>query len=85
MATVRLDARTEAALKGLAARRGQTRSEVIRDAIVRLEEEEGELSAFERLQPFLGIGDSGGEQLSEETGRQFRELLKERGRARRSG
>ena len=85
MATVRLDARTEAALKGLAARRGQTRSEVIRDAIVRLEEEEGELSAYERLQPFLGIGDSGGEQLSEETGRQFRELLKERGRARRSG
>jgi Arc/MetJ-type ribon-helix-helix transcriptional regulator len=85
MATVRLDVPTEAALKRLAARRGQTKSEVIRDAIARLAEEEGEpLSAYHRLEPFIGVFDSGGEQLSTETGRRFREILEEKRRARRS-
>jgi Arc/MetJ-type ribon-helix-helix transcriptional regulator len=85
MATVRLDVPTEATLKRLTARRGQTKSEVIRDAIARLAEEEGEqLSAYHRLEPFVGIIDSGGKQLSAETGRRFRELLEERRRARRS-
>jgi predicted DNA-binding protein len=85
MATVRLDLPTEAALKRLAMRRGQTKSDVIRDAIERLAEDEGErLTAYYKLQPFLGIVDSGGQQLSTETGRRFRELLEERRRARRS-
>lgn len=85
MATVRLDVTTEATLKRLSARRGQTRSEVIRDAITRLADEEGEqLSAYQRLQPFVGIADSGGKQLSEGTGKRLRELLEEkRERARR--
>jgi len=86
MATVRLDVTTEAALKRLATRRGQTKSEVIRDAIARLADEEVEpLSAFQRLQTFVGIVDSGGRQLSTETGRRLREMLQERQRARRSG
>jgi Arc/MetJ-type ribon-helix-helix transcriptional regulator len=86
MATVRLDVSTEAALKRLTARRGQTKSEVIRDAIARLADEEGEqLSAYQWLQPFIGVIDSGGKQLSTDTGRRFRELLEERRRARRSG
>jgi len=85
MATVRLDVPTEAALKRLAARRGQTKSEVIRDAITRLAEEEGEpLSAYYRLEPFIGVFDSGGQQLSTETGQRFREILEEKRRARRS-
>lgn len=87
MATVRLDVTTETTLKRLSARRGQTRSEVIRDAIARLADEEGEqLSAYQRLQPFVGIADSGGKQLSEDTGKRLRELLEEkRKRARRPG
>ena len=86
MTTVRLDTKTEAALKRLSVRRGQTQSDVIRDAIDRLAQEEGEpLSAFQRLQPFIGVADSGGQQLSESTGRRFREMLEERKRARRSG
>ena len=87
MATVRLDVTTETTLKRLSARRGQTQSEVIRDAIARLADEEGEqLSAYQRLQPFVGIADSGGKQLSESTGRRLRELLEEkRKRARRPG
>jgi Arc/MetJ-type ribon-helix-helix transcriptional regulator len=85
MATVRLDVKTEAVLRRLSVRRGQTQSEVIRDAITRLADEDGEpLSAFQRLQPFIGITDSGGRQLSERTGQRFRELLEERKRARRS-
>jgi Arc/MetJ-type ribon-helix-helix transcriptional regulator len=86
MATARLDVNTEATLKRLAARRGQTQSEVIRDAINRLADEEGEsLSAYQRLEAFIGICDSGGKQLSENTGKRMRELLEQkRDRARRS-
>ena len=84
MATVRLDTKTEAALMRLAARRGQTRSEVIRDAIERLDEDDESLSALDRLRPFAGIADSGGEQLSEQTGKRLRQVLEEK-HARRSG
>jgi Arc/MetJ-type ribon-helix-helix transcriptional regulator len=85
MTTVRLDPATRASLERLVEQRGQTRSEVIRDAIGRLasEEREGGLSAFDRLRPFAGIADSGGRQLSRETGRRFRELLEEKRHARR--
>ncbi len=76
MATVRLDVITETALKLLSARRGQTQSEVIRDAIARLADAESEpLSAYQRLLPFIGIADSGGKQLSENTGKRMRETL----------
>ena len=87
MTTVRLDPATRASLERLAERRGQTRSEVIRDAIGRLagEETEGDVSAFDRLRPFVGIADSGGRQLSRETGRRFRELLEQKRNARRPG
>jgi Arc/MetJ-type ribon-helix-helix transcriptional regulator len=86
MATVRLDPGSEATLKRLAERRGQTRSDVIRDAIGHLAEEDREgTTAFERLRPYIGIADSGGEQLSTATGRRFRELLEEHRRARDPG
>lgn len=85
MASVRLDVESEAALTRLAARRGQTKSEVLRDALARLDEDEHtRASAYHRLQPFVGIIDSGGKQLSESTGRRLRELLAEKHRARRS-
>jgi len=83
MATVRLDVTTETTLKRLAARRGQTRFEVIRDAINRLAAEEAEQpSAYHRLRPFVGIVDSGGQQLSTDSGRKVRAVLEMR-RARR--
>lgn len=86
MTTVRLDVATETALKRLSIRRGQTKSEIIRDAIARLADEEGDrIAAYERLQPFMGIIDSGGRQLSKETGRRLRQLLAEKRRARRPG
>lgn len=87
MTTVRLDPATRAQLERLAERRGQTRSEVIRDAIAHLGEGEGDegRSALERLRPFLGVADSGGRQLSRDTGRQFREILEAKRNARRPG
>lgn len=83
MTAVRLDTATEARLKQLTLRRGQTKSEVIRDAITRLAEEEEGTSAYDRLRPFVGVADSGGLQLSTDTGRRFRKLLEEKRRARR--
>ena len=87
MTTVRLDSATRADLERLAHRRGQTRSEVIRDAIGRLASDEREevLSAYERLQPFVGIADSGGRPRTRESGRRFREVLEEKRHARRPG
>jgi len=86
MTTVRLDVKTEAALKRLTLRRGQTKSEVIRDAIARLAGEEGEqVSTYDKLRPFIGVIDSGGRQLSEGTGQKLRELLEKKQHARRSG
>lgn len=86
MATVRLDIKTETALKRLTVKRGQTRSEVVREAISRLaDDEEQPRSAYQRLQAFVGVVDSGGKQLSTATGKRLRELLEERSGARRPG
>jgi Arc/MetJ-type ribon-helix-helix transcriptional regulator len=77
--TARLDVRTDAALKRLSARRGQSKSEVIRDAIARLaEEEEQRPSAYDRFQPFIGIVEGGDPKLSENTGKRLRELLEQK-------
>lgn len=84
MASVRLDTASEATLKQLAKKRGQTRTEILRDALSRLAEEEREPSAYDRLQPFIGCSDSGGQQLSEQTGLRFREQLEAK-RARSTG
>lgn len=85
MATVRLDTKTEVALKRLSVKRGQTKSEVIRDAIARLADEEDEqISAYDRLQPFIGVVESDDPKLSEGTGKRLRELLESRQHARRS-
>lgn len=83
MTTVRLDPRTRAKLERLAETRGQTKSDVIRDAIAHLSDDEAlSASAFDRLQPFVGVADSGGRNLSQDTGRRFREILEAKRRAR---
>jgi hypothetical protein len=85
MKTLRLDVRTEVALKRLSVRRGQTQTEVIRDAIARLAEEENSgPSAFDRLRPFIGVIEGGDPNLSRDTGKRLRELLETKQRARRS-
>lgn len=85
MTTVRLDTELETTLQRLARQRGQSKSDVIRDAIEHLARSQttDKVSALERLSPFVGIADSGGRQLSRQTGRRFRELLEQKHRARR--
>lgn len=83
MTTVRLDPKTRATLERLAETRGQTKSDVIRDAIANLSDDDRlSASAFDRLQPFVGVADSGGRNLSQDTGRRFREILEAKRRAR---
>lgn len=87
MTTVRLDTRLESKLERLAKQRGQSKSDVIRDALELFAEEQeaGATSALDRLRPFVGIADGGGRQLSKKTGERFREMLLEKQRARGSG
>jgi len=85
MASVRLDTFSEVTLNRLAEQRGQTWTEILREALRRLAEDEMEPSAYDRLRPFIGCSDSGGQQLSERTGTRLRELLEEKQRARSSG
>ena len=77
MTTVRLDTRLESKLERLAKQRGQSKSDVIRDALELFAEEQeaGATSALDRLRPVVGIADSGGRQLSQKTGERFREML----------
>jgi Arc/MetJ-type ribon-helix-helix transcriptional regulator len=83
--TVNLDVSTESLLERLAERRRQSHTEVIRDAIRRLADDEaGPPSAWEQLQGFAGIVDSGGRQLSVGTSSQFADLLEQKQRARRA-
>jgi len=90
--SIRLDPRTERALRRLAQQRGQTKSELIRAAIDLLAREAdqaetgvGSSSAYDRMAHVVGIADSGGAGLSERTGQRFREILTKRPRGRRSG
>jgi predicted DNA-binding protein len=90
--SVRLDARTESLIRRLAKRHGRTKSELIREAIESLAREAAEaeapgaaLSAYDRVAHVIGIADSGGANLSERTGDQFRDLLIRRARGRHPG
>jgi len=86
--SVRLDEGTERLVESLARKRGQTKSQVIRDALGVLAKQEKGLG--ERRRPYdlvahlVGCVDSGGARLSENTGGKFAELLREKARGRRS-
>lgn len=86
--SVRLDARTESLVNRLARRRRQTKSEVIRDAIDALSKQEEK--AVQKKRPYdllahlIGCVDTGGANLSQNTGDKFSKLLREKASARRS-
>ncbi|TAK02202.1 ribbon-helix-helix protein, CopG family [bacterium] len=86
--SVRLDARTETLVGRLARKRRQTKSEVIRDAIGVLAKQEagpdGRKRPYDLVAHLIGSVDSGGARLSENTGKKFAKLLRERAHARRS-
>lgn len=78
--SVRLDTKTEALIDRLAKRRGETKSEIIREALKRLAKQEGALgrpvTPYEAMAPFLGCAKGGPPDLSERTGRRFAEILR---------
>jgi hypothetical protein len=86
--SVRLDTRTESLVNRLARRRRQTKSEVIRDAIDALSKQEEQ--AVQKKRPYdlvahlIGCFDTGGANLSQNTGEKFSKLLREKANARRS-
>ena len=86
--SVRMDARTESLLGRLARKRRQTKSEVIRDAIGVLAKQEekdtGKKRPYDLVAHLIGCVDSGGANLSRNTGEKFSKLLREKANARRS-
>jgi len=89
--SVRLDPKTESAVRRLARQRKQTRSAVVREAIAALERDRAAAASRHQRGPWdtiahlVGSADSGGARLSEETGDRVRALLGKKARARRLG
>ena len=88
--SVRLDPKTESAVKRLARRRNQTRSAVVREAIAALERDQAPASLrgctpWDAIAHLVGAADSGGDRLSEDTGERFRALVRKKARAGRPG
>jgi predicted DNA-binding protein len=83
--SVRLDRKTEAAVRRLARQQGRTKSEVIRDAIARMAEEATTpriSSAYEAVEDLLGIASGGPPDLARRADRIFTDLMAQRRRAR---
>lgn len=84
--SVRLDPKTEGLVSRLARRRGQTKSEVIREAIKLLagKEDGGKkpVHPYDTIAHLIGCAHGGPCDLSEQTGQRFRKLLLERRRQR---
>lgn len=78
--SVRLDAKTERLIEGLARKRGQTKSEIVREAIGAVAEQQmnGSESAkhpYEVIEDLIGCVRGGPPDLSVGTGKKFRQLL----------
>lgn len=77
--SARLDSKTEALVNRMARRRGQTKSQVIREAIRVLadfqEERKGPLPPYEAIAHLIGCAHGGPPDLSERTGDKFRRIL----------
>jgi len=89
----RPDPETEALIRRIAARRGWSKSQVVREAVAQYGRTpapadargDEEPTALARLRPYLGVIDSGGAQLSRDTHAKYRALLRRKVRARRAG
>jgi len=86
--TLRLPPETEALVQRIAKRTGRSKSRVIRDALALLAEREalseGEQRPFHLVEHLIGSVDSGGQCLSEQTGRKYTRALEQRRRGRRA-
>ncbi|MGD2115127.1 MAG: type II toxin-antitoxin system VapB family antitoxin [Acidobacteriota bacterium] len=81
--SIRIDPKSERALEELARQRSQTKSELVRRAIdefLTRERARERVSPYDRAADLIGSVSGGPEDLSEETGKRFRNLLAERNR-----
>ena len=77
--SVRLDLDTEKLLDRLARQRSQTKSDIIREAIYALAADDKAVSSrqtfYESIRDLVGCTESGVGNLSEQTGKRFRDLV----------
>lgn len=78
--SVRLDSETEARIRRIARTAGKSTSWVIREAVARYAVEAAPPEPAVTLAPFIGAGDTGRADLSEQTGEQFAKLVRARAR-----
>jgi hypothetical protein len=86
--SLRLDPETESRIRRLSTLTGQSKSQVVREAVARYSPDEppstdGD-STFNRIKPYLGVVRTGGRNLSTDTHRKYRALLQKKSRARRA-
>ena len=85
---VRLNPKTERLLNALAKRRGQTRSDIVREAIEQFGEAEissrQQLTAFDQWADVIGAARTAGRDSSRTTGDLFSDIVKRKARARRA-
>ncbi len=77
--SVRLDAKTERLVERLARKRGQTKSEIVREAIGTMAQQmngsDGAKHPYEAIKELIGCVRGGPPDLSVKTGERFRHLL----------
>ncbi len=85
--SVRLDAKTERLVERMARDEGQTKSQVIREAIAAAAQskrhKQDTTRPYDQIAHLIGIVRGGPPDLSERTGEKFRQLLEEKRRRRR--
>ncbi|MCI0418434.1 MAG: ribbon-helix-helix protein, CopG family [Acidobacteria bacterium] len=80
--TVRLDPRVQGIITQLARRQGKTKSAVVREAVQLYastqKKKVRKTSLYSRISHLIGCVDSGGMNLSQDTGEKFRKILQEK-------
>jgi hypothetical protein len=82
--SVRLDKETEARIRRLARAAGRSKSWVVREAVTAYEPSPEQRAPIDALAPFIGVGDSGQVDLSEQTGERFAAVVRNDARTRRA-
>ena len=85
--SLRLDSETEALIRRLSRTTGRSKSAIVRDALAQYAaahtEEVKHRTTLDLLRPYIGILDSGGQQLSTNTHEKVRAIIEEKDRKRR--
>ena len=86
--SLRLDRETDTRIRRLSAATGRSKAQIVREAVAQYGQDVAstpprELSAFDRLKPYLGAVRTGGANYSDDTHAKYRAVLARKHRARR--